>query len=283
MDRVECVIEPKHLDYKGRGSEEDGNMLLHIGAFRLDRDSQHATLWHRLAPKTRVLCAILLVFAVSLTPQGRWLTWAVYGAAIAAIIFVSRVTLPVLLRRVAVEFVFVGMVLLGTLFRRGGEVLWQWGWLSVTSEGVTVLGSVTLKVMLSLLMLNVLILTTSVPALLHALVALRLPSLLVAILAAMYRYIVVLADEFQAMRRAALSRNLMGNPRWQRLVFGNMIGSLFIRTYDRGERIHQAMLSRGYNGLPPVPAQPLGGRWDVAALTLILICLLLGQGIYLTR
>lgn len=256
-------------------------MLLHVGAFHLDIDSKQTTLWHSLAPRSRLLCTLLIVFAIGLTPNGRWLTWAVYGLGVLSVILLSRVTLPVLLKRIAVEFAFISVVLLGTLFRDGGEVLWSWGSLKITTVGLTVLGSVTLKALLSLLMLNVLTLTTSIPALLNALVALRTPPLLVAILASMYRYLSVLIGEFNAMRRAAASRNLMGRNRWQRLVIGNMIGSLFIRTYERGERVYQAMLARGYQGLPPVEKVPKGGRRDIVALTLTIILALVGQAVYL--
>ncbi len=256
-------------------------ILLHIGAFHLDIDSNRRTPWHTLAPRTRILCTLLMVFAIALTPNGHWWTWAIYGLAILSLLLLSQVTLPVLVRRVAVELVFIGVVLLGTLFRRGGEVLWSWGPLQITTAGLIVLGSVTLKALLSLLMLNLLTLTTAVSALLHGLVELRTPPLLVATLASMYRYIGVLIGEFNAMRKAAASRNLMNNKRWQRLVIGNMIGSLFIRTYDRGDRIYQAMLSRGYQGTMPVEKVPPGGRQDILALTLTLIVALLGQSIYL--
>jgi cobalt/nickel transport system permease protein len=257
-------------------------LLLHIGAFKLDVDSKLSTPWHSLAPRTRVLCALLFVFATALTPNGHWRTWAAYGAGLAILVWLCRVTLSILLRRVAVESTFIGVVLLGTLFRGGGEVLWHWGWLQVTTEGLLVLGSVSLKAFLCLLMLNLLTLTTSIPALLHALVELRLPPLLVAVMASMYRYIAVLVDEFNTMQRAAASRNLLGSNRHQRLVLGNMIGSLFIRTYERGDRVHQAMLARGYTGLPPVTEMPKGGQQDIVALTLTLILMLLGQAIYLS-
>ncbi len=256
-------------------------MLLHIGTFHLDVDSHGKTLWHRLSAPARILCSVLLVFAIALTPNGRWATWALYGIGLVFMILLTRVTLTVLLKRVAVEFMFIGAVLIGTLFRGGGSVLWQWGWLRLTTEGLTVLGSVSLKAFLSLLILNVLTMTTPIPALLQALSALRLPPLLVAILASMYRYIAVLSDEFHAMKRAALSRNLMGNRRWQRLVVGNMMGSLFIRTLDRGDRVHRAMLSRGYDGIPVVQVMPPRSRWDVIALTLTAVLVLAGQGIYL--
>ncbi len=256
-------------------------MLLHVGAFHLDVDSKQATPWHKLAPRTRILCALLMLFAIVLTPDGHWWTWAIYGLAVVSLILISRVTLPVLLKRVAVESVFISVVLLGTLFRDGGQVLWAWGPLKITTLGLTVLESVTLKALLSLFILNILTLTTSIPALLNALVELKTPPLLVAILASMYRYINVLIGEFNAMRRAAASRNLMGSNRSSRLVAGNMMGSLFIRTYERGERVYQAMLARGYQGIPPIEKVSSGGRRDIVALTLTVILALLGQAIYL--
>ena len=256
-------------------------MLLHVGAFHLDIDSKKATSWHKLAPRTRILCTLLMVFAIVLTPDGHWWTWAIYGLALVGLILISRVTLPVLLKRVAVESVFISVVLLGTLFRGGGKVLWAWGPLKITTVGLIVLGSVTLKALLSLVLLNLLTLTTSIPALLNALMELKTPPLLVAILASMYRYINVLIGEFNAMRRAAASRNLMGSNRSSRLVVGNMMGSLFIRTYERGERVYQAMLARGYQGIPIVEKVPSGGQRDILALTLTVILALLGQAVYL--
>lgn len=145
------------------------------------------------------------------------------------------------------------------------------------------MGSVTIKALLSLLTLNILTLTTSVPALLNALTALRVPPLLVATLASMYRYIGVLIREFQAMRKAAASRNLGNSGVWQRLVIGNMMGTLFIRTYERGERVYQAMLARGYQGVPIVEKVPSGGRRDVTILSLTIVLALLGQAIYLPQ
>ncbi|MBW4660185.1 MAG: cobalt ECF transporter T component CbiQ [Drouetiella hepatica Uher 2000/2452] len=255
-------------------------MLLHIGAFQLDVNSQGNTPWHGLAPRTRVLFALLFVFATALTPNERWGTWLIYAVGLMGLIILSRAALSVLLKRVAVESSFISVVLLGTLFRGGGTVLWQWGWLQITSVGLAVLGSVTTKALLCLLMLNLLVLTTSIPALLHALAELKMPSLLVAILASMYRYIGVLIEEFATMRRAAASRNLLSTARGKRLVTGNMIGSLFIRTYERGERVHHAMLSRGYTGLPPTIECPQGRLQDRWAIVTWVILLLLGQVVY---
>jgi cobalt/nickel transport system permease protein len=252
-------------------------MLVHPNGFHLDVDSDRSTPWHRLAPQTRILCAVVFVFATALTPTGEWLTWSIHGIGLVLLIVLSQVTLGVLLKRVALEAGFVGVVLLGTLFREGGTVLWQWGFLQVTSVGLTILGSVSFKALLCLIMLNILTLTTSVTALLQGLTRLKTPPLLVAIMASMYRYITVLVAEFSTMRRAAMSRNLMARPQGQRQVIGNMMGSLFVRSYERGDRIYQAMVSRGYQGTLPTEAMPPMTQPDTIALGLMLGLVGVGQ------
>ncbi len=256
-------------------------MLLHIHSFLSEQKKQPPTLWHSLNVKSRVLCAFIGVFAIALTPNGQWKTWGVYGVGVLFIILISRVSWLSLLSRVIIEFAFVGVVLLGTLFRPEGEVIWSWGMLQITTIGVMVLGSVTTKVILSLLMLNTLIMTTEIPALFQALLALKMPPLLVAIMASMYRYIDVLNREFTAMKRAAISRNLMSNGKMIRRVMGNAIGSLFIRSYERGELIYNAMLSRGYQGVPITSERLVYKNKDIFALIITGIIVIFGQIIYL--
>jgi cobalt/nickel transport system permease protein len=258
-------------------------LLLHLGAIHLDADSKRQTPWHKLTSPTRLLCVLLIVLASALTPNGRWWTWVIYGIGVSILLLISRVTLPILLKRLAIESAFIGILLLGTPFHGGGEVVLQWGWLKITSEGLIVLGSVSLKALISLSLLNLLTLTTSIPSLLQALIVLKMPPILVAILTSMYRYLGVSIEEANSMRKAALSRNLTNNKRWQRLVVSNAIGSLFIRSYDRGDRIHRAMLSRGYQGLPPNRNISKGGKRDMVALTLAVLLALLGQAVYLKK
>jgi cobalt/nickel transport system permease protein len=246
-------------------------------SFHLDLDRDRCTPWHNLVPQTRLLCALSFVFATALTPPGAWITWGIYGLGLAVLIILSQVTLGVLLKRVALEASFVGVVLLGTLFQSGGTLLWQWGFLTVTSHGLTILGSVSLKALLSLMMLNILTLTTSVSDLLQGLTWLKTPPLLVAIMASMYRYLAVLITEFNTMRRAALSRNLMARPQGQRQVIGNMMGSLFIRSYERGDRVYQAMLSRGYQGTLPTDTSSQMTHQDTIALGFMVALIILGQ------
>lgn len=264
-------------------------MLLHIHLIETSdylSQSDRINVWNRLAVHTRLLCIFLLVFAIALTPMGRWWTWALYGTMTLPILYWSQVDLRMLSKRMAIELAFISVIILGTLFRAGGQLLWQWGWLQITTYGLMILGSVSIKAFLSLLLLNILTLSTSVPLLLQALVMLKMPPILVSIFASMYRYIGVLTNEFKAMRRAATARNfslqnLYNHQRhdrpWQRQVLGNMLGVLFIRTYDRGDRIYQAMLARGYQGTP-IMIESVTSTWsDRLVLVCVMIMIVVGQ------
>jgi cobalt/nickel transport system permease protein len=219
----------------------------------------------QIAPPVRVLCALMMVLAIGITPNGHWVTGLIYGIGIALVLFSSPVNLAKLCQRLAVESVFVSAAVMGLLFRDGEGLLWQWGGLKITMTGLVILG------------MNLLTMTMPIPVLLESLSILKVPPLLIAILASMHRYLDLLIDEFMTMRRAAIARNLMAGKRWQRLVIGNMIGSLFIRTYDRGDRIHQAMLSRGYQGVVVSNRPVKFRRRDRFALLITILFSIFGQ------
>ena len=101
--------------------------------------------------------------------------------------------------------------------------------------------------------------------LLQALARLRVPAIFVTLMALMLRYLGLLEGEAARMMRA---RDLRGTPRTmgQRAhVAGCMVGSLFLRSFERAERVSVAMQSRGFTGLLPAPSpRPLGASGAAA-------------------
>jgi len=158
--------------------------------------------------------------------------------------------------------------------------------LSVSGAGLERFVSIALKSWLSVQMAILLTATTTLPDLLVAMRALRLPRLLVAILGLMWRYLAVLGDEAMRMIRAREARSGSWGARsggtlsWRAGVTGAMAGSLFLRGYERSERIYNAMLARGYDGsirsfpLRPVPAKDR--VLLIAAVLLLAMLLMLG-------
>ena len=114
--------------------------------------------------------------------------------------------------------------------------------------------TIMLKSWVSVQAATLLVFTTPFHDLLEGLARLKLPVLMVAIISLMYRYLAVLTGEANRMMRARASRAavLPGARRpgavWQARVVGNMVGALFIRSYERSERVYLAMQSRGYSG-----------------------------------
>jgi len=91
----------------------------------------------------------------------------------------------------------------------------------------------------------------SIETLIHTLSRLRVPAIFIMLFTFLYRFSDLFRERIRIMRDAARSRapHLHG---WRLIAFyGRMSGNLFVRAYERGEQIHAAMLSRGYDGTLP--------------------------------
>jgi len=217
----------------------------------LDRYSDLDSLIHKLDPRTKLITTIAFIFAVVLTPATEWQAFACYFTLVASLVLLSKLPLLYVLKRALVIIPFVLLVGIFNLFRSGEAVaslhIWHWQ-VSITQEGLLVFWNVFVKASLSMLSLILLSSTTKFSNLLKGLQQLRMPRVMVMILSFAYRYIFVLVDEAMRMRRARDSRNFGGKRVSQIRTIGNMIGILFLRSYERGERVYAAMVSRGYDG-----------------------------------
>jgi cobalt/nickel transport system permease protein len=151
--------------------------------------------------------------------------------------------------------------------------------LTLSAEGLRRFLTITTGSWLSVQVALLLAFTTPFHDLVDGLRALRLPRILVAIVSFMYRYMAVLGDESARMSRARDARSAGegagtgGSIRWRATVTGRMVGSLFLRAYERSERIYAAMQARGFEGeFLNLHARPLL-RVEVARLALVLALL----------
>ncbi|MCK5433855.1 MAG: cobalt ECF transporter T component CbiQ [Dehalococcoidales bacterium] len=218
----------------------------------LDRYSNLDSFIHKLDPRTKFIIALVFILAVISTPPIRWQVFALYLFFMAALLLLSKLPIFYVLKRSLVVMPFVLMIAIFIPFIKEGEVagsynigLWQ---VSVTYTGLQVLWNVLIKAWLSILSLIWLTSTTKLPNLLKGLEQLGMPRVMVMILSFMYRYIFVVVDEVMRMRQARDSRDFGGSRLCQLRTIGNMIGTLFIRSYERGERVYAAMLARGFDG-----------------------------------
>jgi cobalt/nickel transport system permease protein len=220
----------------------------------LDKYSDKDSIIHRLDPRTKLVSALVFIALVVLLPSASWLTYGLYFWVVAILVILSRVPVTYIFTRSLVIVPFVLMVALFIPFFKEGTEAFSFNivnWhLSVSYEGLETLGSVMAKAWLSILFLILLTSTTTFSNILRALEHLKIPRVLVMIMSFMYRYLFVLTDEVMRMKQARDSRNFGngGKRLWQIKTVGNMIGTLFIRSYERGERVYAAMTARGFDG-----------------------------------
>jgi cobalt/nickel transport system permease protein len=135
-------------------------------------------------------------------------------------------------------------------FVGGGERIDVFG-VSLSREGLWGSWNVVAKAGLGATVSILLAATTQIPHLLTGMTRLHVPSALTMIASFMVRYLELLAGEVRRMRIAMASRGYAPRWLWQARPVATAAGALFIRSYERGERVHAAMLSRGYTGVMP--------------------------------
>jgi cobalt/nickel transport system permease protein len=143
--------------------------------------------------------------------------------------------------------------------------------LTIGADGLERFVSVAAKSWVSVQAALLLAFTTPFHDLIDGLRELRLPRILIAIIGFMYRYLGVIGEEAGRMNRAKASRSAVvagrggGSLRWRGSVTGHMVGSLFLRSYERSERVYAAMQARGFDGtFRSLPGPPLPRRQLVA-------------------
>ena len=223
------------------------------------------TVVHRLPPQCKLVAVLTFVIVVVATPRDAFWAFGVYALLLAAVAVVARVPAPTVLRRMVVEVPFVLFAVLLPFVAHGPRV--DVLGLSLSESGLlgawNVLAKGTLGVVASILLAA----TTEPRTLLLGIERLHLPPLMVQIMSFMLRYTDVVGAEMARMRVARESRGFRGRDIRQARVVAHSAGALFIRSYERGERVHLAMLSRGYTGTMPAVHDVTAdrGQWATAA------------------
>ncbi|MBM0202308.1 cobalt ECF transporter T component CbiQ [Micromonospora sp. STR1s_5] len=227
---------------------------------------------HRLPPEVKIVAMVVFTLAVVATPREAFWAFGAYAVLVAAVAALARVGPRWLLSRALIELPFV-VFAVALPFLGSGERVEVLG-LRLSEDGLhgawNILAKGTLGVLVSLLLAA----TTTTRDLIVGLDRLHCPQVLTQIATFMLRYLDVLVGEARRMRVARISRG--DDPRflWQLRGFAAGIGALFLRAFERGERVYLAMLSRGYTGRMPAVWQGEGaasaGQWLVAATVPVL-------------
>lgn len=262
---------------------------MHFDAF--DRYHESVSFLHRLDPRVKVSVTLAFILSNALLPDGAWVAFTLSWIFLLLVNMLSSLGVLFSFKRSFVALPF-ALIAVTVLFSVPGEPLstfyflfWN---LTITDAGFLRFISIVIRSWLSVQMAIILVGTTRFPDIVHALEHLRVPSILTTIIAFLYRYLFVLADEVFRLLRARESRSASvagsrsgGSVVWRARVAGNMAGQLFIRSYERSDRVYNAMLSRGYTGhlqtMSPHELHRVDYVTTALALILILILQVIGR------
>jgi cobalt/nickel transport system permease protein len=201
---------------------------------------------HRAPAHVKIATLVVFMLTVVATPREWYPVFAGYFALVLGVIALSQVPFGYIAKRMVVEVPFVFFALLMPFVATGPRV--DVLGLSVSEAGVLAAWGLLAKGTLGVMASLTLAATTEPRDVLVGLERLRVPSQLVQIVGFMVRYLDVVTDEMRRMRIARESRGFRGRGLRAWPVYARTAGALFVRSYERGERVHLAMLSRGYDG-----------------------------------
>jgi cobalt/nickel transport system permease protein len=239
---------------------------------------------HRLDPRVKVVVTVLFIISNVLLPDGAWLAFAFSWLFVLIVSRMAHLGIKFILTRSLVALPF-ALAAITAVFSIPGNPVFalQIGpWMLIaTDAGLMRFISIMLRSWVSVQMAIILTASTQFPDLIHALRHLKVPDILVSTVSFMYRYLFVLSDETLRLLRAREARSARitagsksgGSIIWRAKIAGNMAGQLFLRSYERSERVYNAMLARGYYGtlLTLNPHEMTRVDWGWGALALVLI------------
>lgn len=204
---------------------------------------------HRIAPEAKLVAGLVFVGAVAGTPREAFWAFGLYAVVLASLAAIARIGPGFVFLRLLTVIPFVVFALLIPLVGGGDQILV--GGLSVSREGLWAMWNIIAKASLGATTSILLAATTEIPEILRGLAVLRVPPVMTAIASFMIRYLELVVEELGRMRRAMAARGYRPRWLWQGAPLAAATGTLFVRTYERGERVHAAMLARGYQGTMP--------------------------------
>ena len=201
---------------------------------------------HRAPAHLKLVTLVAFMLVVVSTPRDWYALFGGYLLLLLGVVALSRVPFGYLAQRMVIEVPFLVFAVLMPFIATGEQV--EVLGVALSEPGLLAAFGLVAKGTLGVLASLTLAATTEPADVLAGLQRLRMPSLIVEIMGFMIRYLDVVTADLGRMLTAMRSRGVdPRSPRhWPALA--RTLGALFVRSYERGERVHLAMLSRGYDG-----------------------------------
>lgn len=212
-----------------------------------ERFAQGNSILHKLNPKVKVITAFTFIAVAAVSSS--FVTVALALTLALSLILISKLPLIPVAKRLLAANSFTFFLWLTLPLTYGGESLTLLGFIPFSVEGLRLAALITLKTNIIVLSLISLLGTSPIASLGHALEELYVPSRLCFLLLFSYRYVFVIFQEYNKLLRAAKMRSFSPSTNIHTYrTYGYLFGMTLVRSYNRGYRVQQAMLLRGFNG-----------------------------------
>lgn len=209
--------------------------------------SEGQTFIHKIDPRVRLFTAFLFSVIVSVSDRPYSLVLAL-TIAFCLLVF-ARLPVKRVFFRLFMANIFILILWLFLPFSIKGEVIYKIGSLELTKQGIFFCFFLTLKCNAIILILMSLAATMPVFTMGHAMNSLKVPSKIVYLFIFTYRYIHTIHREFLRLKDAIEIRGFIpGTNMHTYRTYAYLIGMLIVKSHDRAERVHAAMLCRGFHG-----------------------------------
>lgn len=216
-----------------------------------NRLSQGETLLHKIDPRVKILIFFLFAWGIALTSDFK--EALLFTPFVAILLMVTGKNVLKALKPLLFANTFLIFIVLSMIFTYESPNMIHFGFLSLSIDGLKYGLFLFLKSNEILVLMLLLLSTSSVFSIFHALHHLKLPEQLTQMLFFTYRYIHTIKDEYDTMMKAVKCRGF--KPRtsiFTYKTFAYILGNLLVRSYRKADRVYKAMLCRGFKGTFPV-------------------------------
>ncbi|TDO92172.1 cobalt/nickel transport system permease protein [Halanaerobium saccharolyticum] len=215
---------------------------------RLEEKLAAGSSWiHRLDPRAKLVVGLFFSFLIALSNELK--TLSLFFALAVILIISIKIDYKYILKRLVLLNLFICLIWFFIPFTfPGREILTVWQF-SVSREGVLYALKITLRSNSIILLMISLLSTSSVLDLIHAMSRLRIPPKLIYLLFFVYRYLYVIKNEFNTIHQAMLLRAFKAKTNLHTYKsYAYLIAVLLIKSYERSQKVYQAMICRGFKG-----------------------------------
>ncbi|MBN2514823.1 MAG: cobalt ECF transporter T component CbiQ [Deltaproteobacteria bacterium] len=231
-----------------------------------------SSILYRLDPRVKLICVAAFSIVVALSHQMSALIFAVFLTSV--VVILSGVPAGKLLHRMIVANVFIAVLWLFLPFTMTGSPLFSVGPIEASKEGARYAAMLTLRSNAIILVMIVLMATTSVTSIVHALTRLRIPDSVVYLFFFTYRYAHEIVREYTRIHNAMKIRCFTpGTNIHTYKSYAYLVGMLLVNSYERGLRIRAAMICRGFTGKFPSFDSPRIRHYDIVAMVVTALTL----------